>query len=87
MYLKINKIYFDYYLNMGEARKRKDLGLPLREKEFVLPEFNKEEVKQKVRQTLYKYPFTPFLFYVFAIIILFKMAISCILDRYSKDYK
>ena len=34
---------------MGEAKRRKDLGLPPREKEFVLPEFNKDKVKQKVR--------------------------------------
>ena len=45
---------------MREAKRRKDLGLPPREKEFVLPEFNKEKVKQKVRNTLYKYPIIPF---------------------------
>ena len=31
--------------NMGEAKRRKDLGLPPREKEFVLPEFDKDKVK------------------------------------------
>ena len=41
---------------MGQAKRRKDLGLPTRVKEFVLPEFNKEDIKQKVRKTLYKYP-------------------------------
>ena len=56
---------------MGEAKRRKDLGLPPREKDFVLPEFNKEEVKQKVRNTLYKYPIIPYLFYGFAIAIFF----------------
>ena len=55
---------------MGEAKRRKDLGLPPREKDFVLPKFNKEEVKQKVRNTLYKYPIIPYLFYGFAIVIL-----------------
>jgi len=65
----------DYYwfkinLKMGEAKRRKALGLPPREKEFVLPDFNKEKVKQKVRNTLYRYPIIPFLFYGFSIIIL-----------------
>ena len=55
---------------MGEARRRKDLGLPPREKDFVIPKFNKEEVKQKVRNTLYKYPIIPYLFYGFAIVFL-----------------
>ena len=55
---------------MGEARRRKDLGLPPREKDFVMPKFNKKEVKQKVRNTLYKYPIIPYLFYGFAILIL-----------------
>ena len=54
---------------MGEAKRRKDLGLPPREKDFVIPKFNKEEVKQKVRNTLYKYPIIPYLFYGFAIFI------------------
>ena len=54
---------------MGEAKRRKDLGLSPRKKEFVLPEFKKEEVKQKVRNTLYKYPIIPYLFYGFAIVI------------------
>ena len=56
--------------NMGEAKRRKELGLPPRKKELVLPEFNKEKVKQKVRNTLYKYPVIPFVFYGVAIIIL-----------------
>ena len=64
----------DYYLTknffkMGEAKRRKDLGLPPREKDFVLPKFNKEEVKQKVRNTLYKYPIIPYFFYGFAVVI------------------
>ena len=55
---------------MGEAKRRKELGLPPREKDFFLPEFNKEKVKQKVRNTLYKYPIIPYLFYGLAIVIL-----------------
>ena len=53
---------------MGEAKRRKDLGFPPREKDFVLPKFNKKEVKQKVRNTLYQYPIIPYLFYGFAIV-------------------
>ena len=56
---------------MGEAKRRKDLGLPPREKEIIFPEFNKEKVQQKVRNILYEYPFIPFFFYGFAIVILF----------------
>ena len=55
---------------MGEAKRRKDLGLAPREKDFDLPEFNKEEVKQKVRIFLYKYPIIPYVFYGVAIAIL-----------------
>ena len=73
----------DYHLNslvfnMGEAKRRKNLGLPPREKEFVLPEFNKDKVKQKVRDTLYKYPIIPFVFYGVAIVILFVGVFSVI---------
>ena len=55
---------------MGEAKRRKDLGLPPRAKEIVLPKFDKEKVKQNVRNTLYKYPIIPYLFYGVAIAIL-----------------
>jgi len=55
---------------MGEAKRRKDLGLSPRPKELVLPEFNKEKVKQKVKKFLFKYSFIPYLFYGAAIIIL-----------------
>ena len=71
---KKNRSIFDYYLaknffKKGEAKSRKDLSLPSRKKNFfVLPEFNKEEVKEKVRNTLYKYPIIPYLFYGFAIL-------------------
>ena len=65
---------------MGEA-KRKDLGLPPREKDFVLPVFNKEEVKQKVRNTSYKYPIIPYLLYGFAIVI-FLVGIFSVFEYY-----
>ena len=73
----------DYYFNrlvfkMGEAKRRKDLGLPPRKKEFFLPEFNKDKVKQKVRSTLYKYPIIPFVFYGVAIVILIVSIFSVI---------
>ena len=76
----------DYYviknsLKMGEAKRRKDLGLPPREKDFVLPKFNREEVKQKVRNTLYKYPIIPYLFYGFAIVI-FLVGIFSVIKYY-----
>ena len=67
---------------MGEAKRRKDLGLPPREKDFVIPKFNKEEVKQKVRNTLYKYPIIPYLFYGFAIVILL-VAIFSVIKYYK----
>ena len=63
---------------MGESKRRKELWLPPREKIFVLPEFNKGKVKQKVRNTLYKYPIIPFVFYCVAIVILFVGVFSVI---------
>ena len=82
----MNKSILDYYLyrfvfKMGEAKRRKDLGLPPRQKEFILPEFNKEKVKQKVRNTLYKYPIIPYLFYGFAIAI-FLVGIFSVIKYY-----
>ena len=55
---------------MGEAKRRKELGLPQREKPIELPVFDKESIQKKVRATLYKYPIIPFLFYGAAILIL-----------------
>ena len=55
---------------MGEAKRRNDLGLPPREKEIVFQEFNKNMVQHKVRDTLYKYPIIPLMFYGVAIFIL-----------------
>ena len=50
---------------MGEAKRRKNLGIPPREKtrDLKLPQLDKKAIQQKVRSTLYKYPIIPFLFY------------------------
>ena len=50
---------------MGEAKRRKKLGLPQREKtvELKLPALDKENIQKKVRSFLYKYPIVPFIFY------------------------
>ena len=55
---------------MGEAKRRKELGLSPREKPINLPKLDKESIKKKVRATLYKYPIIPFLFYGAAILVL-----------------
>ena len=57
---------------MGEAKRRKNLGIPPREKieDIKFPQFDKKAIQQKVRSTLYKYPIIPFLFYGAAILIL-----------------
>ena len=57
---------------MGEAKRRKNLGIPPREttQEIELPQLDKKAIQQKVRSTLYKYPIIPFLFYGVAILIL-----------------
>ena len=57
---------------MGEAKRRKNLGIPPREKNenINLPKLDKKAIQQKVRSTLYKYPIIPFLFYGAAIFIL-----------------
>ena len=59
-------------LIMGEAKRRKKLGIPSREKteDINLPQLDKKAIQQKVRSTLYKYPIIPFLFYGAAIVIL-----------------
>ena len=59
-------------LIMGEAKRRKNLGISPRKKndEIKLPQLDKKAIQQKVRSTLYKYPIIPFLFYGTAIIIL-----------------
>ena len=50
---------------MGEAKRRKELGLPPREKprELKLPKLDKESIQKKVRSTIYKNPIIPILFY------------------------
>ena len=50
---------------MGEAKRRKKLGLPPKEKpiELNLPVLDKENIKKKVRSFLYKNPIVPFVFY------------------------
>ena len=50
-------------LIMGEAKRRKNLGIPPREKkeDIKLPQLDKKAIQQKVRSTLYKlsnYPFS-----------------------------
>ena len=55
---------------MGEAKRRKEMGLSPRPKQIQLPKLDKEEIKKNVRKTLYKYPIIPFIFYGFAIAIL-----------------
>ena len=54
---------------MGEAKRRKELGLPPREKprELELPKLDKESIQKRVRSFLYKNPIIPFLFYGSAI--------------------
>jgi len=57
---------------MGEAKRRKELGVPPRVKPVGLkpPELDKKALQKKVRSTLYKYPIIPLLFYLVAITIL-----------------
>ena len=64
--------WFKSVLIMGEAKRRKNLGIPYREKtvDTKLPQIDKKAIQQKVRSTLYKYPIIPFLFYGAAILIL-----------------
>ena len=63
---------YNTLLIMGEAKRRKDLGIPPRDKteDIKLPQLDKKAIKQKVRNTLYKYPIIPFRFYGSAIVIL-----------------
>ena len=59
-------------LVMGIAMRRKNLGIPPREKteEKKLLKLDKKAIQQKLRSTIYKYPIIPFLFYGAAIVIL-----------------
>ena len=57
---------------MGEAKRRKNLGISPRDKseDLKLPQIDKKAIQQKVRSTIYRYPIIPFLFYGAAIIVL-----------------
>ena len=59
-------------LIMGEAKRRKNLGISPREKteDIQVSQLDKKAIQQKVRSTLYKYPIIPFLFYGAVIVIL-----------------
>ena len=52
---------------MGEAKRRKELGLPPREKPIDLHKLDKESIQKQVRSTLYKNPIIPILFYAAAV--------------------
>ena len=54
---------------MGEAKRRKELGVLPRKKplDLKIPELDKKALQEKVRSTLYKYPIIPLLFYLVAI--------------------
>ena len=56
---------------MGEAKRRKELGLPPRDKPIELPTLDKEAIQKKVRTMLEKNPIIPFLFYGAALAALF----------------
>ena len=50
-------IYFKVHIeNMGEAKRREELGLPPREKKVV-----KSDSKNKLNQILNKYPYFPYI--------------------------
>ena len=57
---------------MGEAKRRKELGLPPRQKtlDLKLPELDKKALRNKVQSTLYKYQIITLLFYLVGIMIL-----------------
>jgi len=55
---------------MGEAKRRKELGISPRVKPIEFPSFDKKSIQKKVRSTLYKYPIIPFIFYATAILTL-----------------
>ena len=54
---------------MGEAKRRKELGLPPREKpiEAKLPKLDKEALHNKIRSFLYENQIIPVAFYAAAI--------------------
>ena len=48
---------------MGEAKRRKELGLPPREKPVQMPTLDKAAIQKKVRYFLETNPIIPFFFY------------------------
>ena len=48
---------------MGEAKRRKDLGLPPREKAVEIPTLDKKAIQKQVRSYLERNPIIPFIFY------------------------
>ncbi len=52
---------------MGEAKRRKELGLPPRKKPIEMPKLDKESIQKNVRSFLYENPIIPILFYSAAI--------------------
>jgi len=62
--------------NMGEAKRREELGLPprninedKRRKELGLPpkKIDKEKIKNRVKSIFKKFPFIPLIFYIAAL--------------------
>ena len=76
---------------MGEAKRRKELGVPPREKPVNLktPEIDKKALQEKVRSTLYKYPIIPLLFYLVAIMLLVLSTdiIDWVCDKVEERFK
>ena len=57
---------------MGEAKRRKNLGIKPREKtrDIKSLQIDKKALQKKIRSTLYKYPIIPSLFYGVALVLL-----------------
>ena len=64
--------WFTSVLIMGEAKRRKNLGIPHRKKfeNMNFSQLDKKAIHQKVKSTLFQYPIIPFLFYGAVIVIL-----------------
>ena len=64
--------WFNSILIMGEAKRRKNLGVKPREKtrDIKSLKIDKKVLQKKVRSTLYKYPIITFLFYGVALVLL-----------------
>ena len=59
-------------LIMGEAKRRKNLGIPPRKinKDIKLPQIDKKALQLKVRSTIYQNPIIPLILYGTVILIL-----------------